>query len=46
VIDERYDAGAIEIWSNNYDAQALAARIDLEQVNQSLARVDPTPFTR
>ncbi len=45
VIDECYDAGAIEIWSSSFDAQNLAARIDLEKVNRSLAGVDVTRFT-
>jgi hypothetical protein len=45
VIDECFDAGAIEIWSCAYDAQNLAARIDLEKVNRSLAGVDLAPFT-
>jgi hypothetical protein len=45
VIDECFDAGAIEIWSSAYDAQNLAARIDLEKVNRSLAGVDLAPLT-
>jgi len=44
VIDECYDAGAIEIWSSAYDAQDLTDRLDLEKVNRSLAGVDLNRF--
>jgi hypothetical protein len=44
VIDECYDAGAIEVWSSAYDAPNLAGRIDLEEVNRSLAGIDMTRF--
>jgi hypothetical protein len=45
VIDECYDAGAIEIWSRAYDPENLAARIDLEKVNESLGRVEVARFS-
>jgi len=45
VIEECYDAGAIEIWSRAHDARGLEARMNLQAVNKSLAGVDLAPFT-
>jgi len=45
VIDECYDAGAIEIWSSACDSQNLTARLDLEKVNRALAGVDLNRFS-
>ena len=45
VIEECYDAGAIEIWSRAHDARGLEARMNLQAVNKSLAGVDLARFT-
>ena len=45
VIEECYDAGAIEIWSRAHDARGLEARMNLQAVNKSLAGVDLALFT-
>ena len=45
VIEECYDAGAIEIWSRAHDARGLEARMNLQAVNKSLTGVDLAPFT-
>ena len=45
VIEECYDAGAIEIWSRAHDARGLEARMNLQATNKSLAGVDLARFT-
>ena len=45
VIEECYDAGAIEIWSRAHDARGLEARMNLQAINKSLAGVDLARFT-